>query len=106
LSYNIILAFILQLIILRRTLLLLYLCGSRDNDLFADSSGLVHMPVYSIDRKKPGYLRAIYSDYMIIMRGVIKLIKYFIPKSAAKSITKDSIKLRIMAYEANSNILI
>jgi hypothetical protein len=61
---------------------------------------------YILLTEKLGYLRAIYSDYMIIMRGVIKLIKYFIPKSAAKSITKDSIKLRIMAYEANSNILI
>jgi hypothetical protein len=80
--------------------------ATRDDDLFADWSGLVHISVYSIDRKKLGYLRAIYSDYMIIVRGVIKLIKYFIPKSAAKSITKNSIKLRIMAYEANSNILI
>ncbi|HEY6659057.1 MAG TPA: hypothetical protein VIZ62_11065 [Nitrososphaeraceae archaeon] len=77
--------------------------ATRDNDPFADWSGLVHMPVYSVDRKKLGYLRAIYSDYMIIVRGVIKLIKYFIPKSAAESVTKYSIKLRITAYEANSN---
>ena len=34
---------------------------------------------------------------MIIMRGVIKLIKYFIPKSAAKSITKDSIGSALFA---------
>ena len=40
---------------------------------------------------------------MIIVRGVIKLMKYFIPKSAAESVTKNSIKLRITAYEANSN---
>ena len=77
--------------------------ATTDNDPFENWSGLVHMPVYSIDRKKLGYLRAIYSDYMIIVRGVIKLMKYFIPKSAAESVTKNSIKLRITAYEANSN---
>ncbi len=100
------LLFTLQLIILRRTYFCYIYLATRDNDPFADWSGLVDMPVYSSDRKKLGYLRAIYSEYMIIVRGVIKLIKYFIPKSAAKSVTKNSIKLRIMAYETNSNILI
>jgi hypothetical protein len=105
LSYNIILAFILQLIILRRTLLLLYLCGSRDNDLFADWSGLVHMPVYSIDRKTRLFEGNIFRLYDYHARSY-QINKIFYTKSAAKSITKDSIKLRIMAYEANSNILI
>jgi hypothetical protein len=56
------------------------------------------MPVYSIDRKTRLFEGNIFRLYDYHAR-VIKLI-------AAKSITKDSIKLRIMAYEANSNILI
>jgi hypothetical protein len=103
LAYNIILNFYTITNNTSKDPIFVYYVDTRDNDPFADWSRLVNMPVYSIDRKKLGYLRAIYSDCMIIVRGVIKLIKYFIPKSAAESVTKNSIKLRITAYEANSN---
>jgi hypothetical protein len=39
---------------------------------------------------------------MIISGGLINLSRYFIPKSAAESVSKSGIKLRLSGYEART----
>src|ERR687885_1753640 len=73
-----------------------------EDDPFSDWSELIHKPVYSIDGKKLGFLRKILSDYMFISRGFINLTKYFIPVSAAESVSTKGIRLSISTYEARS----
>src|ERR671922_1107737 len=73
-----------------------------EDDPFSDWSELIHKPVYSIDGKKLGFLRKILSDYMFISRGFINLTKYFIPVSAAESVSTKGIRLNISTYEARS----
>src|SRR5690242_20392628 len=70
---------------------------------FSDWSKLMHMPVYTIDGKKIGFLRKVHSDYMVIKSGFILLRKYFIPTSLAESVTgKDRIRLNISNYDAQT----
>ena len=76
--------------------------STRDDDPFSHWAELIHMPVYSIDGKKLGFLRKVLSDYMFVGRGFFNLAKYLIPKSLAESVSKKGIRLKITAYEVNS----
>ncbi len=73
------------------------------HDPFSNWDELIHMPVYSSDKKKIGYLRNIIADYMVIKKGLIVLNKYFVPKSFAESIdNKGHIRLRLTRHEVRS----
>lgn len=74
-----------------------------DHDPFSNWDELVHMPVYSSDKKKIGYLRTTLADYMVIKKGLIVLNKYFVPKSFAESVdNKGRIRLRLTSHEVRS----
>jgi hypothetical protein len=60
----------------------------------------MHMAVYSSDRKKLGFLRRVVADHIVVKRGLVSLSNYLIPKSAAESVDRKGIRLRITAYEA------
>ena len=71
---------------------------------FSNWAELIHMPVYSSDKKKIGYLRTTLAEYMVIKKGLIVLNKYFVPKSFAESIdSKGHIRLRLTRREVFSN---
>lgn len=73
------------------------------HDPFSNWDKLIHMPVYSFDKKKIGYLRNTIADYMVVKKGLIILNKYFVPKSFAESINnKGHIRLRLTLYEVRS----
>jgi hypothetical protein len=73
------------------------------DDPFSNWSDLLQKRVYSVDGKNLGFLRKIFSDYMIVGGGLIDLKKYFIPKSFAESVSAKGIRLTITAYEVRSN---
>src|SRR5690242_14950972 len=62
----------------------------------------MHMPVYTIDGKKIGFLRKVYSDYMVIKSGFILLRKYFVPTSLAESVSEKRIRLKISKFDATT----
>ena len=75
-----------------------------DHDPFSDWSQLINRPVYAVDGKKVGFLRAILADYLLVKKGFIVLNKYYIPKTLAESVDKKGrIRLRITAFEVRAN---
>jgi hypothetical protein len=72
------------------------------DDPFPNWSDLLNRPVYSIDGKKLGFLRKTLSDYLFVAKGLLNLTKYFIPVSAAESVSKKGIRLNITAEEVRS----
>ena len=71
---------------------------------FSDWDSLMHLPVYSSDGKKVGFLRAVINNYMIVKRGFVSLHKYIIPLSVAESVdNKKRIRLRISHSEIRSS---
>ncbi len=69
---------------------------------FSDWAKLMHMPVYTMDGKKIGFLRKVDSDYMVIKSGFILLRKYFIPTSLAESVSENRISLKISNFDADA----
>jgi sporulation protein YlmC with PRC-barrel domain len=66
---------------------------------YADESGLLHKSVYSNDGKKLGFVKQVFLDNIIIQSEFTWLRKYLVPKSTIASISKESIELKITAYE-------
>ena len=62
--------------------------GRIETNPFSDWSDLINKSVYSIDGRRIGLLRKISSEYMVVSGGIINLSRYFIPKSAAQSVSK------------------